>query len=356
MVGRVLSFFRDAIRNRWNQDCLPRFLTYTVTYGCNARCIMCDSWKLPTKDDLELAEIDRLFQQLPRMDAVRLTGGEPFARTDLREIHDLAVTHLRPLVIHVTTNGFLTDRIREFCEQRDRQVPLQLLISVDGVGDKHNQVRGTERAWPSVLETIESLCGRERELRLKLMVNQTIVDEEGASQYRELRELLSRYGIRNNVVMAYDESATYSITRDQECAPAEIGQFTTFGNFTPDKLESLFDQVDEDIKSLPYLERLAKQYYMDGIRNRLIGDSGKPNPKCVALSSHLRIFPNGDVPTCQFNSQVVGNLREDSFDAVWNAARRREQRDWVKSCPGCWAECEVLPNAIYSLDLLKRAS
>jgi Fe-coproporphyrin III synthase len=71
------------------------------------------------------------------------------------------------------------------------------------------------------------------------------------------------------------------------------------------------------------------------------------------LNSHLRIFPNGDVPTCQFNSRIVGNLREQPFVQLWQSAAAAEQRRWVRRCPGCWAECEVLPNAVYSLDLLR---
>ena len=31
-----------------------------------------------------------------------------------------------------------------------------------------------------------------------------------------------------------------------------------------------------------------------------------------------------------------------------------KQRNWLYKCPGCWAECEVLPSAIYTGDLLKR--
>jgi hypothetical protein len=72
----------------------------------------------------------------------------------------------------------------------------------------------------------------------------------------------------------------------------------------------------------------------------------------VALHSHLRLFPNGDVPTCQFNSRTVGNLRQSSFAEVWKSVKADEQRQWVRKCPGCWAECEVLPSAIYTGDLL----
>jgi Fe-coproporphyrin III synthase len=86
-------------------------LTYTVTFACNARCIMCDSWKMPPRQELTLDDVERIFAQLPRLDAVRLTGGEPFVRRDLAEIADLATRQLRPLTLHVTSNGLLTDRI-----------------------------------------------------------------------------------------------------------------------------------------------------------------------------------------------------------------------------------------------------
>ena len=341
--------------NRLRRTSLPRFLTYTVTFGCNARCIMCDSWKMPTAGDLTFNEIESIFAQLPRMDAVRLTGGEPFVRKDFYEIANLAQKRLRPMVLHITTNGFLTERVVKFCEKRDKKIPLQMLISIDGVEEKHNEVRGSSIAWKSVMETIEQLAPRQKQLKLRLGVNQTIVDAEGVEQYRQLREVLRPHKVYNNVVMAYDTSATYNLEKSIDVAPTSMGQFTTFGEFTDDHLRQLIADVEADLKELPFFERLAKRYYLRGISNRLLHEEGAPNPKCVALNSHLRIFPNGDVPTCQFNSQVVGNLRQTPFEELWHDAQADRQRDWVSKCPGCWAECEVLPSAIYTLDLLREA-
>jgi|GEM_PF-6957577 len=45
----------------------PLMLTHTVTFGCNARCIMCDSWKKETSDDLTLEQIKAVYNELPRM-------------------------------------------------------------------------------------------------------------------------------------------------------------------------------------------------------------------------------------------------------------------------------------------------
>lgn len=356
MSRRTLSFLHGLWQNRPGRALQerPRFLTYTVTFACNARCIMCDSWKISEKGDLGLPEIEDIFRQLPRLDAVRLTGGEPFVRQDMVAIAELVQRELDPAFLHVTSNGFLSERIVEFCERRPRRLPLQLLISVDGVADKHNQVRGNKKAWDFAMRTLTTLAPRREELNLSLAVNQTIVDAEGAEHYPMLRARLAELDIRTHVVMAYDQSATYSVERDVALQHGEIGSFSTFGEFDAEQIRRLLDQAEADLVNFRWRERLAKRYYLRGIRSRLLGGAQGPNPRCVALRAHLRIFPNGDVPTCQFNSKTAGNLRRQSFAEVWGSARARARRAWVDACPGCWAECEVLPSAIYTGDLFRR--
>lgn len=355
-ICRAPGFLSDAVKYRSGRSIRPRMLTHTVTFRCNARCIMCDSWKMSGKGDLTTDEIESIYRQLPRMDAVRLTGGEPFVRSDLLDIVGIAHRHLRPLGMHITTNGFLTDRIVELCNQRPKSFPLQIMVSLDGMQAKHNHVRGSSIAWSSATKTLEILAQHREEWRLDLAVNQTIVDSEGVEQYRELRKFLTPLGIRHQAVMAYDGSATYNLEREIDLAPKQIGHFATFGEFTDDDLRALFAEIEKDLLSLPTWARAAKRYYLEGIRQRLLPSESKRawnNPKCVALRAHLRIFPNGDVPTCQFNTKTIGNLKEKPFQEIWRSLKADSQREWVRACPGCWAECEVLPNAIYTLDLVK---
>lgn len=357
-VTRLASLLLDDLpRYRNHRATLPRFLTHTVTFTCNARCIMCDSWKKESPDDLSLEEIERIYQELPVMDAVRLTGGEPFVRSDLLQITELAQIHLRPLAVHITTNGFLTKRIIDLCERRSKMIPLYVLVSVDGLEQKHNHVRGRDTAWDSVVKTLEALAPRAGELNIRLAINQTIVDGEGVEHYRLLRERFAPLGIVHNAVLAYDASATYSLEEEVELAPQEIGQFSTFGDFTESHFEALLQEVEQELPELPWPERVARRYYWKGIEARLMarGDSQQsvPNPPCVALNAHMRLFPNGDIPTCQFNTKKIGNLREQSFENLWFGDRGETQRQWVAKCPGCWAECEVLPSAIYTGELAK---
>ncbi|MEM7244521.1 MAG: radical SAM protein [Acidobacteriota bacterium] len=351
-LPRLIAAAGSIATNRAGDRRRPRLLTYTVTFKCNARCQMCDSWKLPGQGDLTLPEIESIFRQLPRLDAVRLTGGEPFVRKDLPEILALAQDLLDPMLVHVTTNGFLTNKIVALCEGRDHRRPLQVLVSIDGLAETHDDIRGRDGAFDSCLATLQELAPRTEELNLDLAVNQTVVDEQGIDESSQLRELLAPLGVRHQVVLAYKESATYHLERDRDVAPDHPGAFEPFGKFEPKRLLAAIDEWRAATRSLPWKERLAKAYYLDGLRDRLSGAESPLTPPCVALHSHLRLFPNGDVPTCQFSTKVVGNLREQRFDEVWNGVVAEERRRWVRACPGCWAECEVLPSAIYTGDLL----
>ena len=58
--------------------------TVIVTYRCNARCSMCNRYKAPSKPEEEISI--ETIKKLPKMYFTNITGGEPFIRTDLKEI------------------------------------------------------------------------------------------------------------------------------------------------------------------------------------------------------------------------------------------------------------------------------
>ena len=58
--------------------------TVIVTYRCNARCNMCNRYKKPSLPEEEISI--ETIKKLPSMYFTNITGGEPFIRTDLKEI------------------------------------------------------------------------------------------------------------------------------------------------------------------------------------------------------------------------------------------------------------------------------
>jgi len=315
---------------------------------------MCDCWKRESQNELNPDEIRNYFSLFPKMDFVRITGGEPFLRKDLPSIVKVIQQHLKPLFLHITTNGLMEERIVRFCEEYCPDNPLYLLVSLDGMREKHDYIRGIPGAWENAVATLKTLQSVRKKTRLKLAVNQTIVDAQGVTEHRKLKRYLEPFGIPVHAVMAYNASATYHQSDDVNVAPVAAGEFTTFGDFSCDQIGSLLKEIEGDLKQAPFLNKTAKKYYWSGVQNRLLSNRGYPNPPCVALSSHLRILPDGRIPTCQFNSRIVGDLRKDTLEDIWRSCAAEQQRQWVRACPGCWAECEVLPNAVYSGDLLRK--
>ena len=82
--------------------------TVIVTYRCNARCSMCNRYKAPSKPEEEISI--ETIKKLPKMYFTNITGGEPFIRTDLKDI--VRELYKKSDRIVISTNGFFTDRIR----------------------------------------------------------------------------------------------------------------------------------------------------------------------------------------------------------------------------------------------------
>ena len=124
---------------------LPVNITVSVSYKCNSRCKTCNVWLLPN-DDLALPEWDRVFQSLG--DApywFTFSGGEPTWRDDLPEMVESAYRHCKPGSINIPTNGILERVIPGRIERVLQAAPKSEVIinlSLDAVGDKHDEIRG----------------------------------------------------------------------------------------------------------------------------------------------------------------------------------------------------------------------
>ena len=79
-----------------------------VTYRCNAKCYMCNTWQHPTTKSQEFTP--SLVDKLPgELAFINITGGEPFLRNDIEQVIQIAITKAKRIVI--STNGYFTDRI-----------------------------------------------------------------------------------------------------------------------------------------------------------------------------------------------------------------------------------------------------
>ncbi len=125
----------------------PSYCTHTVTFRCNFKCVMCDSWKKPLEDELTVPEIREIFSQIGRLDVIKISGGEPFVRLDLADIINTIDETSSPEFIHITTNGSLKDRILKTLGALRSKRKLHVRVSIDAIGRDHDRVRGVRGAF-----------------------------------------------------------------------------------------------------------------------------------------------------------------------------------------------------------------
>jgi MoaA/NifB/PqqE/SkfB family radical SAM enzyme len=355
-LPRAARFALTVLQTRTNAvPPRPSWCTFLVTYRCNARCKMCDSWRVKPGSELTPDQIDSVFAKVGPLDVVRLTGGEPFLRLDMLDIARAVIARSAPVVLHTTTNGSFPDRVAAFVDalRGDGEAKrLAFLVSLDGMPEEHDANRGADVTFDRAIETVRMLVDR----GVRVAVNHTVISARSLEDNAAIRASLEPLGVGVHSVLAYSDSAMYSIKLRGTRAEHLI---VPTGYPLHPSLEGadVIGFVERELalaEKLPLRERIGKRYYLRGLLARLKKEADpSPHPRCVALRGHLRLLPDGRVPVCQFNTETVGNLHAESFAEVWESARAWEARAWVDACPGCWAECEVIPSAIYTGDIAR---
>lgn len=355
---RLIHWLTSVVRNRAGRVPRPSWCTYIVTFRCNARCQMCDSWQIREHDEMTPAQVADVFRKIGRLDIVRLTGGEPFVLKHMPEIGRAVFAASRPRVIHITTNGSLPQRAREFVETFPDPKRLRFMVSFDGLPEEHDRNRGKAVTFQKAMETIRVLAELRDTHGIEVSANHTVISNQSLEDNPGLRQELDQYGVEVHSVLAYSDSSMYRLEfqgREAEHVIVPTGYPLHQALDRDASIAFVERELAEVDQYRSPLLRWGKAYYLKGLLARLRQQpNARPKPRCVALRSHIRVLPNGDVPVCQFNTKSVGNLRGQPFDAVWFNGTSAKSRDWVDRCPGCWAECEVMPNAIFSGDILRQ--
>ncbi|CAG0947143.1 GTP 3',8-cyclase [Anaerolineae bacterium] len=349
-LGTYVNIAKAVVNNKIGRVELPNMCTFIVTWRCNLRCFMCDVWKKTEHDDMSVDEIRAIFKQIPHLDSLRITGGEPFLRRDLTELTRAIIEENNPTIVHVTTAGVMTERIVEYVKAVGSP-KLHMKFSIDAVGARHDEIRGYRGLYDKSMRTLRALVALRDQYGFYIGVNQTITDRN-VDHIEPLRDEMAKIGVSVHYAIATDHYTLYRMDTVKENEVPDM-KSVSMSDFTPEQLNYIFDQLDrrDGIHDIP--EWLVQKYYLRGLKNRLLNHVESPKPQCIELHNHMRLMPNGDVMTCVYYPVVVGNLRTQSLEQVWYNDKTKQQRDVVRKCPGCWAGCEAKPNAIYTGDIVK---
>ena len=313
----------------------PTVLIFNVSYKCDSKCVMCNSWKLPYHDDLTTDEYRKTFESelFRSVEYVGITGGEPTLRKDMVDIVRFMsdnMPRLRKMTLN--TNGFVKDRVVSTLDQivdlaNERGFIFGTRVSLDGVGDAHEDIRRVWKAFERAMDTIHEMQELQKRKFFNFGVSFTFTAqnlEEGERIY----ELCKKEDL--NVVFA--------IARYSELA---------FGNM--DLVEST-DLKEDDFPKLAefFRKRVRESTFVDGdallyqAYVKMFANGMQRAMPCPSMDQGILLNPNGDITYCE-NSSVIGNVRNGDPTDFYYDPNNLQMRQQVldKVCPSCASPCFV---------------
>jgi len=138
-----------------NKNSLAKEIVLAVTYQCNSRCSFCNIWKSKKTYSLKPTS----YKNLPHnLKSINISGGEPFLRNDLPQVIRVISRQCPKAKIVISTNGFLPSVIkRQISEIIKFKRDIGVVVSLDGFGKAHEDIRGFNGGFCLALDTIRLL-------------------------------------------------------------------------------------------------------------------------------------------------------------------------------------------------------
>ena len=328
----------------------PIHLTLFVSRKCNARCPFCfyvNNRQSEDTPELSLDEIERLSNSLGDLLWLSLSGGEVFLRDDIVGICEAFYRNNRPSIILLSTNGLLPERIREGTERILRACPdstVAVKLSLDGLGQRHDELRGLPGSFEKFNETYEglkNLSGRFK--NFELGVN-TVFCASNQDRMDEIMDFVSGLqGVRTH---------TISMVRgEMEDASQK--------NVSLQRYQNAIERLARDLRrgTAPRYGfwgakiKAAQDVLQRRLIHRTLSTQQRQLP-CYAGRLNLVVTETGDVYPCEvFTGEMrLGNLRNFQFELADLLKSLRAEK--IISTIGkecfCTHECFMMTNILFN--------
>jgi radical SAM family uncharacterized protein len=190
---------------------VPVLAGHKLLYRCNLECHMCPFWRREDDPLLTLPEEVRMMDALvgAGVSFLGFEGGEPLLRPELPAI--LEEAHARFHTSVVTNGWLLSQRFREF-----RHHVEYLFVSLDGMRETHDLLRGIPRSFDRAVAGIQTVDGE-----VPLAISHTVT-KDNIGHAEQLVALAEKLGVRITIQVAYDYSTADALSPNRAALRATL--------------------------------------------------------------------------------------------------------------------------------------
>lgn len=323
----------------------PRTISFRLTYMCNLHCKMCGQWGIngiyKDKDKnfikqylpIEMLKrtVDETAVLCPGM--YYIWGGEPLLHPDYIEL--IRYIKQKGIFCTTTTNGMLLKKYaRDICEIGTTFIR----ISLDGMEQVHNSIRGNVNCFQTVLEGIREITRIKKEMNTVYPIlecdsviikdNYRFIEEyvEGISKIEGIHSINFSHPIYSN----HDVGHRHAIEYEKEfgvTASAWNGFASDEEKLDTEELIEIVARIQKKKYSIP-VNFDPPMRTLDDIRLHYTNIEKLYSKRfCTVPWIWAEIHPDGKVSFCEdFCDYYIGNLYENDFGTIWNSEAAQKYR------------------------------
>lgn len=314
-----------------------------ITDICNCRCVMCNLWKnssMKTYDwELQKKTIDILAKN--GCYYYSISGGEPTLVKDLPK--RLAYAASKIPYVHVVTNGL--SMTNELAIELSKTGIKEISVSLDGIGEVHNILRGREDAfektWNALIMLKEKMPST-----IQVVVN-SLLTKYNLDSLRDLRKKLDKMDMYQKYLpVSFHELFFNSEERKLKIKLSECTD------------KEMIDFIDESIRhpkvvnSKIFLNK-AKRYFKG--ENNIIPEQ----KKCMYPYHAVEINTSGKIFPCLtgmgFSGGFSFNERNEHIFESKEYHNKQKELEYCNKCNGSMTVCYYEPRLNFPITNLIRS-
>jgi len=315
----------------------PREMIINLTYWCNSRCKMCHIWKMKPKNEMKFKEWEKIMKDtiFKNIEVLTISGGEPFLHKDLLKLIESFIDFMPKIyTLGIITNGFLTEVVVKKTEKliklcKKKKIHLSVSVSMDGIGEMHEDIRRIPNAFKKTLKTLFALRKLQKKYNNMSLGVGSVILRQNLDYVNKVEKWFEKYKIPVNFqIIGFHETFVNNLRTKKNL------------NFEVKQKKKLFELLEKfsEVKSW----RDFRAYYWRDLLAMYRDKRNRTTP-CPFLKDQFALDSFGDVYYC-LSEKKIGNVRKNkTMSEVYYDSKNLEKRKKMKNsvCLRCNSGCNV---------------
>ena len=311
----------------------PPYIILFLSDTCPNNCSHCwynSEWKKKNLSGrmLSFEELDKISKSIKNIHFITMTGGEAFLRNDIAEIVTVFNKNTKLGRCDIPTSGFDNDMI---CEkairilESNKDMPFRIDVSIDGLDEKHDNIRQNQGLFKEACKTINSL----QKIKIKYpnldVAIITTISEYNNSEIEQLSKFIENILPEGEWMV----NICRPPTKEKPIANANLEAYKFADNYIKSRIKNNRFKGDSGHKIgkiLTVKNSLRRKIISDILQNKRKGGG------CSGGSLIGAIMSDGEVSPCEMYDMPIGNIRDYDYnlERLWNSDNAKKMRTKIQ--------------------------